>query len=116
MPHLFILRKKRKKEGFHQLLWTDGKTHEYIEESGTMNVMFYIDGVLITPSEDSDTILRGVTKRSVVELVKSWGIPVEERRVTVKEIVEAAREGRVMDAFGAGTAATIAHIAKNWLQ
>lgn len=104
--------KAAQKEGFHQLLWTDGKTHEYIEESGTMNVMFFIDGTLVTPSEDSDTILRGVTKRSVVELVKSWGIPVEERRVTVKEVVEAVREGRCTDAFGAGTAATIAHIAK----
>lgn len=104
--------KKAKEQGFHQLLWTDGKTHEYIEESGTMNVMFYIDDVLITPSEDSDTILRGVTKRSVVELVQSWGIKVEERQVTVKEIVEAAKSGRLKEAFGAGTAATIAHIAK----
>jgi branched-chain amino acid aminotransferase len=104
--------KQAAKEGYHQLLWTDGKTHSYIEESGTMNVMFYMDGKLITPSEDSDTILRGVTKRTVVELVSSWGIPVEERRVTVKEIVEAAKDGRLKDAFGAGTAATIAHIAK----
>lgn len=104
--------KKAKEQGFHQLLWTDGKTHEYIEESGTMNVMFLIDDVLVTPSEDMDTILRGVTKRSVVELVRSWGIKVEERRVTVSEIVEAARAGRLKEAFGAGTAATIAHIAK----
>ena len=103
--------RQAQKEGFHQLLWTDGQTHEYIEESGTMNVMFNIDGKLITPSEESDTILRGVTKRSVVELVTSWGIPVEERKVTVKEIVDAAKEGRLKDAFGAGTAATIAHIA-----
>ncbi len=99
-------------KGYHQLLWTDGKTHEYVEESGTMNVVFVIDGKLVTPSEDSDTILRGVTKRSVVDLAKAWGMPVEERRVTVQEIVEANRNGTLTEAFGAGTAATIAHIAK----
>ena len=99
-------------EGFHQLVWTDAKEHKYIEESGTMNVVFEIDGKLITPSEDSDTILRGVTKRSVVEIAQSWGVPVEERKVTVEEVVNAAREGRLTDAFGAGTAATIAPIAK----
>lgn len=98
--------------GFHQLLWTDAKEHKYIEESGTMNICFVIDGKLITPSEDEDTILRGVTKRSVVDLAKKWGIPVEERKVTVEEIVDAARNGKLQDAFGAGTAATIAHVAK----
>jgi len=100
------------KEGFHQLVWTDGIEHKYIEESGTMNIVFEMDGKLITPSEDMDTILRGVTKRSVVEIAKHWGVEVEERRVTVEEIVNAAREGRLTDAFGAGTAATIAPIAK----
>lgn len=99
-------------EGFHQLVWTDAVEHKYIEESGTMNVVFEIDGKLITPSEDSDTILRGVTKRSVLEIAERWGVPVEERRVTVEEVVQAAREGRLTDAFGAGTAATIAPIAK----
>lgn len=96
--------------GFHQMLWTDAKEHKYIEESGTMNVMFVIDGVLVTPSEDSDTILRGVTKRSAVEVAKKWGIPVEERKVTIKELVDGLRKGTVTDAFGAGTAATIAQI------
>lgn len=101
-----------KEQGYHQLIWTDGIEHKYIEESGTMNVVFLIDGKLITPSEDTDTILRGVTKRSVVEIAQKWGIPVEERKVTVEEVVTALREGRVQDAFGAGTAATIAPIAK----
>lgn len=104
--------RKGQAAGYHQLLWTDGKTHEFIEESGTMNVMFVIDGKLITPSEESDTILRGITKRSVVEVAKSWGMPVEERKVSVQEIVDAYRSGRLTEAFGAGTAATIAHIAK----
>lgn len=99
-------------KGFHQLVWTDGIEHKYIEESGTMNIVFVIDGKMITPSEEADTILRGVTKRSVVEIAKMWGIPVEERKVSVEEVVSAIREGRLEDAFGAGTAATIAPIAK----
>ncbi len=104
--------KQGQMKGFHQLLWTDAKTHEYIEESGTMNIMLVINGKLITPSEDSDTILRGITKRSVIELAQSWGMEVEERKVSVKEVVDAIRDGSLTEAFGAGTAATIAHIAK----
>lgn len=104
--------KLAQEQGFHQLIWTDAKEHKYIEESGTMNIVFEMGGKLITPSEDSDTILRGVTKRSVVEIAKSWGVEVEERKVTVDEIIEGLRNGTVTDAFGAGTAATIAHIAK----
>lgn len=104
--------KKGQMEGYHQLVWTDGVEHKYIEESGTMNILFIIDGKIITPSEDADTILRGVTKRSVIDVAKSWNIPVEERKVSVEEIVTAAREGKLQDAFGAGTAATIAQIAK----
>ena len=104
--------KLAQEEGFHQLVWTDAAEHKYIEESGTMNIIFEIDGKLISPSEDMDTILRGVTKRTVLEIAKSWNVPVEERKVTVEEIVEAARAGKLTDAFGAGTAATIAPIAK----
>ncbi len=99
-------------EGFHQLIWTDSKEHKYLEESGTMNLVLVIDGVIVSPSEDSDTILRSVVKRSVVELAKYWGMPVEERRISVEEVVHAIREARLTDAFGAGTAATIAPIAK----
>ena len=104
--------KLAQEQGFHQLIWTDAVEHKYIEESGTMNILFEIDGKLVTPSEDEDTILRGVTKRSVVDVAKSWGVEVEERKVTVEEVVNAAREGRLTDAFGAGTAATIAQVAK----
>jgi branched-chain amino acid aminotransferase len=99
-------------KGYHQLLWTDAKTHEYIEESGTMNIVFVIDGKVISPSEDDDTILRGVTKRSVIDLAKLWGYEVEERKISVAEVVKAHQEGRLTEAFGAGTAATIAHVAK----
>jgi branched-chain amino acid aminotransferase len=98
-------------QGFHQLVWTDAKEHKYIEESGTMNIVFQIGGKLITPTEESDTILRGITKRSVLDLAKHWGIEVEERKVTVEEIISAAKNGTLEDAFGAGTAATIAQIA-----
>lgn len=104
--------KLAQEQGFHQLIWTDAAEHKYIEESGTMNIVFEIDGKLVTPSEDMDTILRGVTKRAVVDITRHWGVEVEERRVTVEEVVTALREGRVTDAFGAGTAATIAQVAK----
>jgi branched-chain amino acid aminotransferase len=98
--------------GFHQLLWTDAKTHTFIEESGTMNIMLMIDGVLVTPSEESDTILRGITKRSVIELAQSWGVPVEERKVSVEELISVIKDGSLTEIFGAGTAAMIAPIAK----
>ena len=97
-------------KGYHQLVWTDGIEHKYIEESGTMNVFFNIDGTLVTPALDG-TILRGVTRDSIIQIAMDEGIRVEERRVSVEEIVIAARNGRLISAFGAGTAATIAHIA-----
>ncbi len=99
-------------KGFHQLVWTDGVEHKYIEESGTMNIVFMIDDILISPSEESDTILRGVTKRSVLDLAHAWGVRVEERKISVEEVINAIRENRLSEAFGAGTAATIAQIAK----
>lgn len=96
------------KEGFHQLVWTDSETHTYIEESGTMNIMFIIDGKLITPSIERDTILQGITRASVVELARAWGMQVEERRISVKEVSEAIENNTLEEAFGVGTAATIA--------
>ena len=99
------------KEGYHQLVWTDAAEHKYIEESGTMNIVFQIGDKLITPDENHDTILRGITKRSVFEIAEKWGVTVEERMITVAEIIEAAENGSLKDAFGAGTAATIAPIA-----
>lgn len=96
-------------EGYHQLLWTDGKSHQYIEESGTMNVMLVIDDTLITPAL-SDSILAGITRDSVLKLARKWGMSVEERKVSVTEVIEAASTGRLREAFGVGTAATIAHI------
>jgi branched-chain amino acid aminotransferase len=97
-------------QGYRQLIWTDAKTHTLIEEAGTMNVVFVINDVIITPSEDKDTILKGITKRSILEVAKDWGYKIEERQVTIKEIIEAIDNGTLQDAFGAGTAATIAPI------
>lgn len=101
--------KLAQQKGYHQLLWTDGITHEYIEESGTMNIMFVMDDTLITPSL-TDSILAGISRDSVLQMARNWGMNVEERRVSVKEIIEGLQSGRLTEAFGAGTAATIAHI------
>lgn len=103
--------KLAKAKGFDQLVWTDGRSHEFIEESGTMNVMFVINDTLIT-SQTSGTILKGITRDSVLTLARDWGMKVEERNVSVKEVVEAAKNGTLQEAFGVGTAATIAHIAQ----
>jgi len=101
--------KKATEEGFDQLIWTDAKNHEYVEEMGAANVMFVLDGKLITPST-RDTILDGVTRDTVLTLAREWGMEVEERRVSVAEIIEGAKTGKLQDAFGAGTAATIAPV------
>lgn len=97
------------KEGYHQLIWTDGQTHEFMEEAGTMNLLFYINDTLIT-APTSDSILHGITRDSVLTLAKEWGIKVEERQLSVKELIESFEKGEVQEAFGAGTAATISKI------
>jgi len=98
-------------QGFRQLIWTDAKNHEYIEESGTMNIMFHIGDTLITPNLDYKTTLDGVTRNSVLTLLKELGVNIEIRRVSVAEVVAAAKNGTLKDAFGTGTAATIAQVA-----
>ncbi|SFN81522.1 branched chain amino acid aminotransferase apoenzyme [Algoriphagus ornithinivorans] len=100
------------KAGYDQLLWTDGKSHSNIEESGTMNVMFKINGTLITAPLHTGTILKGITRNSVVQLANDWNQPIEERFLSVSELKEALENGTLEEAFGTGTAATIAHIAK----
>jgi len=97
-------------EGYHQLLWTDATEHEYVEESGTMNAIFIINNRLITPAL-STSILDGITRRSVLQLARDWGMPVEERKVSSKEVMAAVANGTLNEAFGVGTAATIAPIA-----
>lgn len=96
-------------QGYHQLVWTDGKEHEYIEESGTMNIMFVINNTLITPPT-SDSILPGITRESALILARDWGMNVEERPIRVSEVIDAIENGSLTEAFGIGTAATISHI------
>lgn len=97
------------KEGFDQLIWTDAATHEYIEEAGTANLIFVINGKLVTPSVRS-TVLDGVTRDTIIQLAKKAGIEVEERRISVQEIIEGIENGTLTDAFAAGTAATVTPI------
>lgn len=97
--------------GYHQLIWTDAIEHRYIEESGTMNVMFVIDDTLITPPISS-TILAGITRDSVLTIARDMEMKVEERRVSIEELIYAFENKKISDAFGTGTAATIAHIAQ----
>ncbi|MBL4658626.1 MAG: branched-chain amino acid aminotransferase [Flavobacteriales bacterium] len=103
--------KQAQEKGYDQLIWTDAKEHKYIEESGTMNIMFLIDGKLHTPSLETNTILEGITRDSVMQIARSKGIEVLERRILVEEIVDYCRSGECTEAFGVGTAATIAPIA-----
>jgi branched-chain amino acid aminotransferase len=105
----FLATRKAVEEGFNQVLWTDHADHAYLEEAGTMNVAFVIHGRLITPAL-SDRILEGITRESILILAKEWGIPVEERRISVDEIVAAAKDGSLEEAFGMGTAAVVSPI------
>lgn len=94
---------------YTQVLWLDGVEKKYIEEVGTMNVFFKIDGEVITP-ELNGSILPGVTRKSAIELVRSWGYPVTERRLSIEEVAKAYDEGKLEEAFGTGTAAVISPI------
>jgi branched-chain amino acid aminotransferase len=98
--------------GYDQVLWLDAVDHRYAEEIGTMNVFFVIDDVFITPSLENETILDGVTRECVIFLARQMGATVEERKVDMEEIVEANKSGRLQDAFGTGTAASIAPISQ----
>lgn len=105
----FYPTQKGREEGFDQVLWTDAFEHQYFEESGTMNLMFAVDEKLITPPL-SDSILDGITRDSLLTIAKDLGYKTEERKVSVKEILQALEEGRSVEAFGAGTAAVVAPI------
>lgn len=98
------------KMGFDQILWLDGIHHKYLQEIGTMNVFAIIDGVIITPSLDMGTILDGVTRDSIIRLAENEGYVVQERDISIDEIVTAYHEGKLEDMFGCGTAAVLSHI------
>ncbi|WP_326282851.1 branched-chain amino acid aminotransferase [Tamlana sp. 2201CG12-4] len=96
-------------KGYQQVIWTDDNTHEYIEEAGAMNIFVRINDTLIT-GPTSDRILDGITRKSIIELAKTENIPVEVRKITVSEVVEAAKNGTLKEMFGAGTAAVVSPI------
>lgn len=103
-----------KEKGYTQVLWLDGIERKYVEEVGTMNVFFKINGEVITPSLEG-TILAGITRDSTIELLKSMGVKVTERRISIEEIYEAHEKGTLEEAFGTGTAAVISPIGElNW--
>lgn len=101
---------KVKEMGYDQILWTDAIEKKYVQEIGTMNVFFVIDGVAVTPTLEDGTILAGVTRDSIITLLKENNIPVEERRLSIDELVEAHKAGKLQEAFGSGTAASMSFI------
>lgn len=106
----FYPTQKAKEEGFDQVLWTDAKEHKYIDESGTMNIMFVLDHKLITPPL-STAILDGVTRDSILTLAREMHFPSDQHRVSVNELKEGFEMGWLTEAFGAGTAAVVAPVA-----
>lgn len=101
--------KNAQAEGYNQLLWLDAAEHEYLEESGTMNVMLVKEGKVVTPKL-TDSLLPGVTRDSVLTIARTLGYEVEERRIAAAEVTEGIESGAITEMFGVGTAATIAPI------
>ncbi|MBS1559425.1 MAG: branched-chain amino acid aminotransferase [Bacteroidetes bacterium] len=98
------------KQGFDQVIWTDAKEHKYIDESGAMNIMFVLNGKLVTPKLTT-SLLDGVTRDSILTLSSTLGIEKEERKVSVSEIEEGFKNGTLTEAFGVGTAAVVSSVA-----
>ena len=96
-------------QGYAQVLWLDGVERKYIEEVGSMNVMFKVDGKIITPKL-TGSVLPGITRRSCIQLLKDWGMEVEERLITAQELFDAAKSGKLEEAWGTGTAAVVSPV------
>jgi branched-chain amino acid aminotransferase len=105
----FLPAQQAQKDGFTQVLWLDAKENKYVEEVGTMNIFFKIDGKLITPKLGG-TVLPGITRRSVIALAKEWDVDVEERRISIDEVFDAHKSGSLEEIFGSGTAAVISPV------
>ncbi len=100
---------KAKEKGFTQVLWLDAAERKYVEEVGTMNIFFLIDDEIVTtPLHGS--VLAGITRDSVVQLVKGWGLKLSERALSIDEVIQALKNGRLKEAFGTGTAAVISPV------
>ena len=100
---------RAEERGYSQVLWLDGVHRKYIEEVGAMNVMFKVDGKILTPDLNG-SVLDGITRRSCIQLLKDWGYEVEERRISAEELFEAAKKGAMEEAWGTGTAAVVSPI------
>ncbi|MDR0491706.1 MAG: branched-chain amino acid aminotransferase [Oscillospiraceae bacterium] len=96
-------------KGYDQVLWLDGLERKYVEEVGAMNIMFLLDGKLCTPAWEG-SILPGITRNSVITLAKDMGIPVEERNISIDELMEGGKNGKLQEVFGAGTAAVVSPV------
>lgn len=105
----FLPAQQAQKKGYTQVLWLDAKENKYVEEVGTMNIFFKIDGKLVTP-QLGGTVLPGITRRSVITLAKEWNVEVEERRISIDEVFKSHKEGLLEEVFGAGTAAVISPV------
>ncbi|NBW70850.1 MAG: branched-chain amino acid aminotransferase [Bacteroidetes bacterium] len=105
----FLPAQQAQANGYTQVLWLDAREHSYIEEVGTMNIHFVINDTLITPSL-SGSVLSGITRDSVLKLAEHWGLDVQERRIAIGEVMEAAQSGLLTEAFGSGTAAVISPV------
>jgi branched-chain amino acid aminotransferase len=97
------------KRGYAQVLWLDGVEQKYVEEVGSMNIFFVIDDTVITPALNG-SILPGITRMSVLELLTHWGVPAKEERISIEEVAAAQNSGRLKEVFGAGTAAVISPV------
>jgi branched-chain amino acid aminotransferase len=99
-----------KKKGYDQVLWTDAFEHKYVQEIGTMNVFFIIGNTAITPGLEEGTILDGITRQSAITILKEMGLTVEEKPLSIEEVIAAHKAGTLKEVFGTGTAATISMI------
>lgn len=98
-------------KGYDQTLWLDGVERKYIEEVGSMNILFKINGEVVTPSVEGGSILNGITRRTVLEIAKDWGVPAVERKISIDEVIQAYENGKLEEVFGSGTAAVISPVA-----
>ena len=102
---------KAEEKGYEQVLWLDGKENKYIEEVGSMNMFFKFKDALVTPPL-LGSILGGITRDSIIKLARHMGVPVEERRITVQDVFDAADRGELDEAFGSGTAAVVSPVGR----
>lgn len=100
---------KAKEEGFDQILWLDANEFKYVQEVGTMNIFFVINDTIVTPATDG-AILKGITRKSMIHVLKDRGYKVEERPITIDEVMAAGKDGSLKEVFGTGTAAVISYV------